>query len=188
MMAQKIVTMCDAHMATTDDEVPAFAWEVTLLAPGESKPTTWSVDLCRDHAKELLDLADTLNSVGRITEGSRKARRANARATADRQSTPAPKEAHTAPSEPLAAPNGSMVPTPCPVDGCDAVPATRKSLVSHLRHMHDGMTMDQALGRARPYACPEPGCDFASSRPQGLGAHRKAAHGTAGASASAGAS
>jgi len=172
-MAQKIVTMCDAHLHTEEAEVPGLAWEVTLLGPDATKPTTWSVDLCRADGKTLEDLAVMLGAVGRVIDGPRKPRKA----TAARESTPAPASSHAAPTEPA---NGSMVPVPCPIAGCEAVPANRVALASHLRANHDGMTMAKAYGKPEPYACPEPGCEFRSARPQGLGAHRKAAHGTSG--------
>lgn len=172
-MAQKIVTMCDAHLHTEEAEIPALAWEVTLLEPGQTKPTTWSIDLCREDGKTLEDLAVMLGTVGRVIDGPRRPRKL----TADRRATPAPAAAHAAPSASLTAEDAGG---PCPVEGCTKSPSTHKALISHLRQNHNGMTMAAAFGRPEPFACPEPGCDFRSSRPQGLGAHRKAIHGTSG--------
>lgn len=181
-MAQKIVTMCDAHLHTEEAEVPGLAWEVTLLGPGESKPTTWAVDLCHADGKTLEDLAVMLTAVGRITEGSKKARREAARAAMARESSPTAGTAHAAPTAAL----GVNAARSCPVEGCGAVAKNRQALASHLRSAHDGMSLAKAYGQPEPYACPD--CDFSSARPQGLGAHRRAAHGTPSASVAAGAS
>ena len=97
-MAQKIVTMCDAHLYSEDAEVPGVAWEVTLLGPGQTKPTTWVVDLCADDGKTLEDLSVMLGTVGRVTDGPRRPRKP----TADRTAPGAPAAAHTAPRELLA--------------------------------------------------------------------------------------
>lgn len=165
-MAQRIITLCDAHQETTGEDVLGTAWEVSLLAPGASRPTTWSVDLCEDHGKELEDLAKMLGTVGRVLEGPRGA----GKQSVARQSTPAPATSHTAPS---AAPTAQNA---CPVDGCDYKGPNRSSLNSHLRHQHS-LTRAKAFGQPEPYACPAPGCGFRSSRPQGIGAHVHGAHG-----------
>jgi hypothetical protein len=171
-MSQKIVTLCDAHQVGTDDEVPGVTWEVTLTGPGQNRATTWEVDLCEDHGKTLADLAVMLGTVGRVTDGPRRVRKA----TAARASTPAPATAHTAPGEPPTTGEGAMVPVPCPVDGCGKVPRNRNALIGHLRAAH-GMSIAKAYGRPEPFECPEVGCDFTSSRPQGLAAHRHHVHG-----------
>jgi hypothetical protein len=168
-MAQRIVTLCDAHQQH-DEDAPGVTWEVSLTAPGDSKPTVWEVDLCEDDGKTLRDLAVMLGTIGRRTAGPR-----TTAATAPRSSSgtpPNPTTAHRAP--------GGL---PCPVEGCEETSPTYAASASHVRRVHD-MTMAQARGIPEPYACPD--CDFRSSRPQGLGAHRKAAHGTAGAGASSG--
>jgi len=171
-MSQRIVTLCDAHQAVEED-VPGVTWEVTISEPGQTRATTWQVDLCEGHGKTLADLAVMLGAVGRVTDGPRRTRKP----AAARESTRTTAAAHTAPHEPPTAGNGSLVPVPCPVDGCEAVPRNRVALANHLRANHDGMTMARAYGRPEPYECPD--CDFRSARPQGLGAHRSAAHGYA---------
>jgi hypothetical protein len=157
-MAQRIVTTCDAH-AAHDEDAPGVTWTVTLLAPGESKPTTWEVDLCDQDGKTLTDLSVMLGAIGRQTDGPRR------RATAAREST---REARA---------HGAH---PCPVDGCGKVSSTSNGLQTHVRHDH-GMTMAEAMGEPLPYACDSPACLRAFSTPQGLGAHRKSVHGIAGA-------
>lgn len=145
---------------------------MSLTAPGDSKPTVWEVDLCEDDGKTLRDLAVMLGAIGRRTAGPR-----TTAATAARSSlgtTPA----HRAPA-------GQDAPWACPVEGCEETSPTQAARTSHVRRAHH-MTMAQAQGIPEPYACPD--CDFRSRRPQGLGAHRKAAHGTAGAGASSGGS
>lgn len=159
-MAQRIVTLCDAHQNYSDEDVPAAVWEISLLAPGASKPTTWSVDLCEDHGEELADLAKMLGTVGRVLDGPRGAKRASVA----RESTPGPGRALTAPDA-----------VSCPVDGCDYTGKTRTYVNSHLRGRHD-TSWAKVMGEPEPYACPEPGCGFTTSRPQGLGAHRRASH------------
>jgi hypothetical protein len=180
-MSQKIVTLCDAHQLH-DEEVPGAAWEVTLRAPGEAKATTWTVDLCEDDGKSLEDLATMLNAVGRVTDGPRRkmatAARKAARTDAQARTAPTAHEATRAPNRGLntAVPaNETAEGFPCPVDGCGKVPATRKALMLHLRHSHDGMSLAEAMGAPLPYECPD--CDRAFSHVQGLGAHRRSAHG-----------
>lgn len=149
-MAQRIVTLCDAH-AANDEDAPGATWEVTLRGPGLTKGATWEVDLCEQDGKTLTDLSVMLDTIGRRTAGK------------------APK--------PTAARDTSSEPWMCPVAGCGKVPSTRKGLQSHLRTYHGGMSLAKALGRPEPYECPEPGCGFTSARPQGIGAHRKMVHG-----------
>ena len=181
MMAQKIVTLCDAHMAN-DEETEGAPWVVSLTGPGE-KPVTWEVDLCDQDGKTLRDLATMLDAVGRVTEGPRRkvataARRA-ARTAAQAHAAPrARPEAHS----PVEAPHTAEG-WPCPVEGCGKVPRTRNGLASHLRGMHDGLTIAAATGQPERFVCPE--CGFRSARAQGLGAHRRAAHGVVSARASA---
>src|SRR5436190_18891714 len=69
-MAQRIVTLCDAHQQH-DEDAPGVTWEVSLTAPGDSKPTVWEVDLCEDDGKTLRDLAVMLGAIGRRTAGPR---------------------------------------------------------------------------------------------------------------------
>lgn len=163
-MAQRIVTLCDAHQTEHDEEVPGTTWEVTLMAPGETKPRTWEVDLCEADGKPLTDLATYLSTIGRQTEGPKRKRAAAAKASSQVGGS-----AHAA------AQVTDDEAWPCPVEGCGKRPATRKALGSHLRQYHDGMSLAQALGEPEPFKCPD--CDFTSSRPQGVGAHRSHAHG-----------
>jgi hypothetical protein len=165
-MAQRIVTLCDAHQQHDEDTAGA-TWEVSLQAPGASKPTTWEVDLCEDDGKPLEDLATFLGSIGRQTDGPRRKRNGTP-ATAARASSSGSVSAHTAPTSEWA----------CPVDGCGKVPKGRKALQSHLRTYHDGMSLASAMGEPEPYVCPE--CGQRAANPQGLGAHRRAVHGVAG--------
>src|SRR5262245_6472693 len=160
MMAQRIVTMCDAH-AANDEDAGGAPWQVSLLVPGDTKPTTWDVDLCEDDGKTLRDLAVMLDAIGRRVDGPRRAR-----ATAARASSSESKSAHTAPTDEWA----------CPVHGADKMPVSRKALQSHLRGQHDGMSMAKAFGEPEPFTCPEPGCGFTSARPQGIGAHKMQSH------------
>jgi hypothetical protein len=182
-MAQKIVTLCDVH-ARNDEDHEGAGWTVTLLGPGDSRPTTWEIDLCEDDGKTLRDLGVMLDAVGRVTEGPRRKV-----ATAARKAARAASPAVTAPDHrpeahrPVEAPRTAEG-YPCPMAGCGKVPTSRSGLATHLRGFHDGMTIAKATGQPEPYACPEPGCGFTSARAQGLGAHRRAAHGTLGASAS----
>jgi hypothetical protein len=171
-MAQRIVTICDAH-ARNDEETEGAPWEVTLLAPGESKATTWAIDLCEDDGKTLRDLAVMLDAVGHVTDGPR--RRGSKAPTAAREAPRTAAQAVTAPTS-----TGAVA---CPVDGCDAVPRNRVALMSHLRARHDGMSLAEATGAPTPYACPN--CDRRFSHPTGLGAHRRAAHGVRGAGSGA---
>jgi hypothetical protein len=170
-MAQKIVTLCDAHQAN-DEEAAGTPWEVTLRGPGLTKGATWEIDLCEQDGKTLTDLAVMLDAVGRRTAGK-------APATAARTTT-GPR-AHTART---GTPRGHEVPTnpdgsaTCPVPGCGKVPSSRSALASHLRSNHDNMTLAEAYGWPMPYECPE--CGKRSDRPQGLAAHRRQAHGVAG--------
>lgn len=176
-MAQKIVTLCDAH-ARNDEETEGAGWEVTLLAPGESKATTWAIDLCEDDGKTLSDLAVMLDAIGRVTEGPR--RRGSKAPTAARNAARTDAGAHSAPTArasglpPVEAPH-TAAGYPCPLDGCGKVPANRKALMSHLRQQHDGMSLAEATGQPLPYACPD--CERRFSHPTGLGAHRRSAHG-----------
>jgi len=39
-MAQRILTVCDAH-AANDEDAPGVPWEVTLKGPGITKGATW---------------------------------------------------------------------------------------------------------------------------------------------------
>ena len=76
-MAQRIVTVCDAHQAR-EEEAAGAPWQVSVLAPGESKPTTWEVDLCPEDGKPLEDLAEMLRLIGRQTEGPKRRNGASA--------------------------------------------------------------------------------------------------------------
>jgi hypothetical protein len=195
-MSQKIVTLCDAHQAH-DEERPGLSWEVTLLAPGATKATTWAVDLCEDDGKTLEDLATMLTAVGRVTDGPRKrvTRDVESRTAANAAARVAARnaqESHTAPRTGRTnvganAPVGTELETaegfPCPVDGCDKVPATRVGLMSHLKHYHDGLSLAEATGAPMPYPCQD--CDRRFSHAQGLAAHRRSAHGVAGGSGAA---
>jgi hypothetical protein len=185
-MAQKIVTLCDAHQLH-EEEAPGETWEVTLRAPGETKATTWTVDLCTDDGKSLGDLATMLDAVGRVTDGPRRKV-----ATAARKEARNAQEAHTAPRRHPSTNQGRNAPVqasataegfPCPVEGCTKVPKTRPGLISHLRTYHDGLSLAEATGAPMPHACPECGRMF--SHVQGMGAHRRNVHGVAGASGAA---
>jgi hypothetical protein len=178
-MAQKIVTLCDPHQRH-DEEVPGAPWTVTLQGPEDGRPTTWAIDLCEDDGKTLVDLASMLDAVGRVVDGPRRKV-----ATAARKAARAEAQAHHAPvyrndaQRPVEAPRTAEG-FPCPVDGCGKVPSTHAALSSHLRSFH-GTSIAAATGQPEPFQCPE--CDFSSARPQGLGAHRRSAHGVAGAKA-----
>lgn len=172
-MSQKIVTLCDVHQHH-DEEVPGVGWTITLHLPGDSRPTSWEVDLCADDAKGLTDLAALLDEVGRRTEGPRKAPAAPVPAAPT--AAPTAKRRYggsMAPSEAPRNPDGSY---PCPVEGCTKVPNGRKALMSHLRQYHDGLSIAEATGQPTPYACGAPGCDRSFSHAQGRAAHRTSAH------------
>lgn len=172
-MAQRIVTLCDAH-AAHDEEVPGVTWVVTLGGRDSRKPTTWEVDLCPDDGKTLEDLATMLGAVGRVVDGPRKPSKAPTAARRDgaRPTGPAP----------LAAPQDASGGYPCPM--CEKVSRNRKSLMSHLRANHDGMSLAEAMGQPLPFPCPD--CQRKFSHATGLGAHRRAAHGVPGAGSAAG--
>lgn len=163
-MAQRLITLCDAHIERGDDSHGGLQWEVTITAPG-GKPASYVIDLCADDAKPLADLAEFLADVGR------KADTQQPRRTAAKSGGPA-RQTVTA--------SAADAPRPCPVEGCPAVPSTETSLRSHLRQHHDGLTLAEALGEPLPYQCPE--CERRFSMPQGMGAHRKSVHGVRGAS------
>lgn len=179
-MGQKIITLCDVH-ELNDEEVTGEGWTVSLQAPGEGKPVTWEVDLCADDGKGLRDLAVMLDAVGRVVDGPRRKVATAARKAARRDAQgPAGPPAHAAPRPskyglpPVEAPHTAEG-YPCPVEGCGKLPATRKALMSHLQHYHDGLSLAEATGQPTPYACPD--CERRFSHPTGLGAHRRAAHG-----------
>lgn len=67
-------------------------------------------------------------------------------------------------------------PTPCPL--CDKVPRNRAALATHLRELHDGITVADALGEDTPHRCPD--CGAGASTAAGLGSHRWRAHGVQG--------
>lgn len=157
-MAQKIVTMCDAHLHTEESEVPAHQWEVSLREPGAARSTTWSIDLCREDGKTLEDVAVMLGTWGRVIDGPRRLRKP----VVARESKPEPGTAHTAPES-----------FPCPVDGCDKVSATETGRGSHLRDIH-GTTYAEAAGLPVPFPCPQ--CDRAFTRAQSLGVHMARKH------------
>lgn len=175
-MAQKIVTLCDAHQLH-EEEVAGESWEVTLRAPGASKATTWAIDLCPEDGKTLVDLGTMLDAAGRVTDGPR--RKAP---TAARNTPRTDVQAHAAPT---ATRGGAMAPVavahtpegwPCPVDGCGKVSATRAGLQTHVRAYHQ-MSLAEATGAPLPYACDVAGCDRRFSHVQGLAAHRRNGHG-----------
>jgi len=178
VMAQKIVTVCDAHQLH-EEEVEGQSWEVSIRPPGAPRATTWEVDLCTDDGKTLVDLGAMLDAVGRVTEGPR--RKAS---TAARNTPRTDAQAHAAPMPTRARRKGANTAAlevphtaegwPCPVEGCTHVSTTRSALGVHVRARHD-QSLAEALGVPTPYVCDV--CEKQFSHPQGLGAHRRAAHG-----------
>lgn len=182
-MAQKIVTLCDAH-AAHDEDAAGQRWEVTVLAPGESRPTTWSIDLCHDDGKTLVDLATMLTNVGRVESGPRGARKA---ATAARNVANGA-TAHTSNGRPAGGKGSAIeVPTnaagryPCPVAECDHDTRTKGGITSHVRDHHH-LSLGEAMGLPLPYACGIGDCPRAFTHAQGAGVHRRTVHGMASAS------
>lgn len=168
-MAQRIVTLCDAHMHNDDGtEAAGVAWEVTITAPG-AKPMSFSIDLCDDDSKPLRDLQQFLADVGRVATGQQ-TRKAKAKTSHGGGTGPSAAALAGVPTE---------GPIPCPVDGCDMSPASPDALQSHLRSHHD-TSVAEVYGLPTPYACDWPECERKFTHPQGLGAHRKQAHGVAG--------
>lgn len=159
-MAQRIVTICDAHTKRDAGDAPGSEWTVSITAPG-AKAASYVVDLCEEDAEPLRGLLAFLADVGR-REGQQP-RKIAAKSSPGRSSVSA-----------SADPNRWA----CPVDGCGKVPSSRTALQSHLRSYHDGMTLARAFGEPEPHTCPECGSTF--SHPQGLGAHRKSVHGVEG--------
>lgn len=173
-MAQRIITLCDAH-ALHDAEAPGVQWEVTITAPG-AKPTAYAIDLCDDDAKPLRDLLEFLAEAGRraVQQPGKPARKSGG--------SGGPTGSHPATvGSPAAIAAGVPTegPVPCPVDGCDMTPVSVDALGSHLRAHHD-TSIAEVYGLPTPYACDVDGCSRRFTHPQGLGAHKKATHGVPG--------
>lgn len=163
-MAQRIITLCDAHIAADDgEEAGGVEWQVSITAPG-AKPMAYAIDLCDDDAKPLRDLLAFLSDVGR------RAQQQGRKAAPKTPGSGGPVSSATMAGVPTEGPIA------CPVDGCDVTPASPDALQSHLRRHHD-TSMAEVYGLDTPYACDVPECHRRFTHPQGLGAHRKQAHG-----------
>lgn len=178
-MAQRIITLCDSH-AAADEERPGVTWEVSVLAPGQTRPTTWEVDLCEDDGKTLEDLTAMLGAVGRVTDGPRKSRKGGKAARPAAEPMPGSPTATLdaksgSPGHAVNPPRNAQGDYPCPVEGCDQVSISKTGLGTHLRKYHD-TTLGEALGLPLPFVCKVAGCGKAFSSPQGLGAHGRAVH------------
>lgn len=148
-MAQRIVTLCDI-CATEGQDVGGDVWRISIGRP-ETKPKTFDIDLCSEHATAVQSVQSVAADLGR----------------------PVAADGTTSTVRVAEADLGERL--PCPI--CDKTSKNLASLRSHVGRTH-GMTLAAAEGRSADHRCPECSDEFDTS--QGLGVHRYRIHGTRG--------
>lgn len=111
-MAQKIATICDRHLETTGEEVPAVSWSVGIAPTiaGDTRPV--DIDLCDECAKDLDDVIAMVTAYGRSTKPRKRRHRATS------------------------TPDGEVAAHVCPVAGCGRSFPKRQGVSMHVTRMH----------------------------------------------------
>lgn len=145
-MSQRIVTFCDAHQSR-DEDVPGVRYDFALRSNGD-RFVFVTVDLCKDCAKPLADLAAELTEVGREFDGEVPGAKTYTGRKRGPKPLPETEENRTCPD-------------------CGFVSASRKASTAHRRTQHGKSSGGE-------FICPD--CKDGFVNPQGLAAHRRAAH------------
>lgn len=148
-MATQIVTRVLCDFCAHDEVETPGARTASVILDGLG----YEIDVCEPHGKPLAELAETLTALGRVIP--RRGRK-----------PAAPAKGEVSPYHQVA-----DVPLMCPA--CDTPWATRASLASHVRRVHN-KTLAELEGVPLRFSCDF--CDKAFSTPQGKAVHEQRGH------------
>lgn len=156
MMAQRIQTLCDQHLAR-DEEVDGMTYALSLRMPA-GREQSYEVDLCDVCAKAIVELRDWLADAGRKSGQPAMVRSSRAKA-----------DAPGAASAAVVAAAGASNASKCPL--CDFTTSQTKprhAVNKHMREQHD-TSLDEVSGVPLPFKCDK--CSAAFKTAPALGTH-----------------
>jgi hypothetical protein len=115
MMAQKITTICDRHLEITGEEVEGQGWTFGASPEGVESPEIYTVDLCEECSKDLVDTVRMVRELGRPLNPRRRRRGHHGKAPA---------------------PAADEVAHACPFPDCGRAFPTRQGVAMHVTRAH----------------------------------------------------